>query len=401
MFSSRLPFNQQKNRLSTALAEKRSIGARLLDLSESNPTCVGLFADLPPDLLRPLADPRGLRYDPNPRGALSARRAISAYYQGRGIQVDPEHLVLSASTSEAYSWLFQLLCDVDDVVLYPQPSYPLFEHLAGLSSVRLLPYPIEYDGRWTLDLGALRSVCEAGPKAILLVNPNNPTGSFLRREELDVLCDLCERRQIALISDEVFGDYGFCDPHGRDGGDPGRVTSLLGEPAIRERALCFVLSGLSKVIGMPQLKLGWIHVGGPGALRAAAQERLELVADAFLSVGTPIQLAAESLLSRQPALSGAIARRVNQNRARCAEAVRDTACQLLHADGGWYAVLRLPQVLSEEEWVLRLLAEDDVVCYPGYFFDFPEEAYLVLSLLPEPDLFAEALRRIVARVAAV
>jgi aspartate/methionine/tyrosine aminotransferase len=395
MFSSRLPFNLPRNRLSAALADKREAGADLLDLTESNPTRVGLFGDDLSDLLRPLSDRRGLRYDPQPQGSLSARRAISAYYGRRGLDADPDHLVLSASTSEAYSWLFQLLCDVDDVVLYPQPSYPLFEHLAGLSSVRLLPYPLEYDGRWTLDLSALRSVCETGPRAILLVNPNNPTGSYLRREELDALLDLCQTRQIALISDEVFGDYSFGDP----ARDPGRVPSLLGSGAA-ERALCFVLSGLSKVIGMPQLKLGWIHVGGPGNLRQAAQERLLLVADTFLSVGTPIQLAADSLLSRQPALTTAIARRTCDNRQVCQEAVRDTACQLLHADGGWSAVLRLPRVLSEEEWVLRLLAEDDVVVYPGYFFDFPEEAYLVVSLLPEPPVFAEAMRRLVARVAA-
>lgn len=258
--------------------------------------------------------------------------------------------------------------------------------------MRLLPYPLEYDGRWRIDLHALAAGCTESTRAVLVVNPNNPTGSYVDRADLDALHRLCRERGLCLIADEVFADYPLAAPR------PDRVPALSipGGPA---PVLTFVLSGLSKVLGLPQLKLGWIHVGGPEPLRSTAQERLELIADTFLSVSTPVQRAAPALLARQPELQRAILDRVAGNRQRLEEAVRGSPVQLLHVEGGWYGVLRLPRLLPEEEWVLDLLAQEDVVVYPGYFFDFPEEAYVVVSLLPRPEVLSEGARRLLRCVA--
>lgn len=403
MFSSRLPWDAQENRLSRLLRELRAGGAPILDLTESNPTGAGIFAkgaERPdgPDWLGALADPRALRYQPTPRGLPAARAAVAGYYARRGLAVDPDHLVLCASTSEAYAWIFQLLCDAGDEVLFPQPSYPLLDHLARLCLVRLLPYPLFYEGHWRIDLQALAAAISPRTRAILLVSPNNPTGSVLRRGDLDALCALCEERDLCLIADEVFGDYLFS----RSGGGGGAADEADCVPSLisaAPRVPSFTLSGLSKVLGLPQLKLGWIHVGGAAPLRDRVQDRLELIADTFLSVGAPVQWAAEALLGQQPVLGGAIRRRVDEGfgllRARC----QGSACQLLRAEGGWYGVLRLPRVMSEEEWVLTLLGQDRVLCHPGYFFDFPEEAYLIVSLLPPPQVLDEGVRRILDRVA--
>ena len=359
-----------------------------------------------------MAQERGLRYEPSPQGAPEARRSIAAYYAARGITVAPEHLVLSASTSEAYTWLFQLLCDPGQQVLFPQPSYPLLEFLAGLSAVQLLPYPLHYEGgasgHWWLGVGALRAACTADTRAVVVVSPNNPTGSFLRRSELLALCALCRDRGLALIVDEVFSDYALrrSPPDhaaaAREARDPLILSVLAAVQELGDQApLCFVLSGLSKVVGLPQLKLGWVHVGGPEPLRQRAQDRLELIADTFLSVGTPVQLATPHLLAEQPRVRNAIAARLEENLQLLRAALHDSACELLPVEGGWYAVLRLPQLLSEEDWALLLLAEDGIVIHPGYFYDFAKEAYLVLSLLGAPAVLAEAARRLVQRVAAV
>lgn len=395
-FSRRLPADLRPNRLAeaTARARAQAVSPPLLDLTETNPTRAGVHDALAPalaGLLAPLGDPRGLRYAPSARGDEGARRAVSAYYGARGLRADPDRLVLCASTSEAYAWLFQLLCDVGDEVLFPQPSYPLLEHLASLSGISLTPYPLRYDGRWSIDLPALAAACGERTRAILLVSPNNPTGSYLQEEERAALLRLCREQDLCLIADEVFSDYPLSGPPA-----PGRVESLVEE----DGALCIVLSGLSKVLGLPQLKLGWIHVGGPAPLREEAQDRLELIADTFLSVGTPVQLAAPALLGARPALQGAIAERVRRGHGILREVFAGTACQLLRAEGGWQGVLRLPRLYSEEEWALRLLEEDRVLCHPGYFFDFPEEAYVVLSLLTRPEVLEEGARRLLRRVEA-
>jgi hypothetical protein len=384
MLSARTGWDLTANRLSSLVAARRRAGARLLDLTETNPTRVGIA--YPPGLLAPLADPASLRYDPVPRGLDSAREAIAADYRRRGASVDASRLVLAASTSEAYTWLFKLLCDPGDAVLVPRPSYPLFEYLARLESVAALPYDLSYDGQWHLGPEAVREAVTPRTRAVVVVSPNNPTGSYLKRAEADALLSLAAERGLAVISDEVFADYAF-------GPDPRRVPTLAEDGP----SLTFSLGGLSKSCGLPQLKLAWIAVTGPERSRASALARLEVVADTYLSVSTPVQRAAPALLARLSELQPPIAERVRTNR----EALRRRLgsggpASILDTEGGWSAVLQVPATESEEERVVRLLDEHDVLVHPGYFFDFPREAYLVLSLLPPRDVFDEAVGRITA-----
>lgn len=367
-FSRRLRWAQPANRLSQLIAEKRKAGAAILDLTESNPTRVGIV--YPPGLLNALANERGLVYEPTPRGLESARRAVAEYY-GRAIPI--ERILLTASTSEAYSYLFQLLADPGDEILSPRPSYPLFDFLAGLSSVNIRQYPLRYDGSWHIDFEALEGVITQKTRAIVVVNPNNPTGSFLKRDELGRLESLAARHGIAIIADEVFGSP---------------ATTLAGE----RTALTFSMSGLSKVAGLPQLKLGWIVASGPRY--AAAMEALELIADTYLSVSTPVQVALPNLLKAGASIRAQIEARTTANLEHLRHALAGSAGNPLNVEGGWYAVVRVPRTHSEEEWVLRLLEEQNVVVQPGFFFDFESEAFLVLSLLTPPETFAEGLRRL-------
>jgi alanine-synthesizing transaminase len=381
-FSRRLDWSLTENALAQAISARRAARLPLLDLTESNPTRAGLPYPARA-IAEALADDRAAVYQPAPRGLEEARAAVAAYYAARGRPVDPERLLLTASTSEAYAWLFKLLADPGDDFAVPHPSYPLFDFLAGLESVHLTPYQLRYDGAWYLDLDSLRAAIGPRTRAILLVNPNNPTGSFLTRDELAALTELARERELALIADEVFSDYAFAP-------DPARVDTLVGA----DEVLSFSLSGLSKVVGLPQLKLGWIHLGGPPAARAAAAERLELIADTYLSVGAPVQLAAARLLALRPQLAGAIAARVAENHAQVRGSVAGTAVELLAAGGGWYAVLRLPRTRPEEQWAIDLVREAGVVTQPGYFFDFSDEAYLVVSLLTPVDTLALGVRAI-------
>ncbi len=418
MFSHRLPWHLRRNRLSLLLQEKRERGAPVLDLTESNPTRAGL--EYPTAALAAaLADPGLAAYRPEPRGDPAARQAVAAHYARRGHAVSPERIVLTASTSEAYALLFKLLADPGESVLVPRPSYPLFEYLAALESVRVTTYPLVYDGRWALDLAAIESAVapgggpgESGPgergpaeggarsavRAIVVVNPNNPTGSGLRPAERTALEALAARRDLALISDEVFLDY----LRGDAGAGP--AVSML-SAAVRppgasggSDGLVFTLGGLSKSCGLPQMKLGWIVVGGPDPAAREALARLELIADTYLSVGTPVQRAAARLLEIGEGIQVVIRERVVRNRAALRAATASvSSCRVLESDGGWSAVLHVPAVVPEEDLVLALLARDDVLVHPGYFFDFPREAYLVLSLLPPPDVFDEGVRRLLAR----
>jgi len=340
-----------------------------------------------------------MRYEPQAKGLPAARSAVAAYYAERGFSVDPEHIHLTASTSEAYSYLFKLLADHGDNVLVPQPSYPLFDFLAALEGVELRPYELAYvqlsngevakNGRpgWRMDFDSIERAITATTRAIILVNPNNPTGSFIKRDEAARLNEICARHHLALIVDEVFGDFAF-------GEDASRATSLVENAT----ALTFVMSGFSKILALPQMKLGWIVTGGPAALRKEAVERLDLIADTFLSVGAPVQHAAPHWLRLRGRLQQQILARVKSNHDWLAASVEDTPCRLLSVEGGWYAVLEIPRHHSEEDWVLRLLAEDDVLVHPGYFFDFPREAFLVLSLLPAAEQFRAACERVLGRV---
>lgn len=386
MFSSRTRWDRTENRLAGLVAERRASGKPLFDLTLSNPTAAGFTA--PPALLAHLGDPQVALYDPRPRGAARAREAVARDYARLGVAVAPERLVLTASTSEAYAWLFKALCDPGDAVLVPRPSYPLFEFLASLESVEARPYALAFDGAWHLDLGALEAAVTPRTRAVVVVNPNNPTGSCLRRHEVRALDAFAAARGLAVVSDEVFADFLF-DPA------PDVAVSLAGD----SEALTFSMGGLSKSCALPQLKLGWIAAGGPRALRDEALARLEIVADTYLSVSTPAQHAAPFLLERLPELQRPLKERLRANRAALAAALAaDSPVSLLAADGGWTAVLRVPATLPEEERVCGLVADEGVVVHPGYFFDFASEAFLVLSLLPEPALFREGVARLLRRV---
>jgi alanine-synthesizing transaminase len=385
MFSSRLNWDTPPNPLAKLLAEKRASGAAILDLTESNPTAAGF--NYPADrILNALADPRSLCYEPAPAGILAARSAVSGYYGGR---VETGRILLTASTSEAYGLLFKLLADPGDEVMVPRPSYPLFDFLAALESVRVVEYPLVYHGGWSADFDALARQITPRTRAIVVVNPNNPTGSYLKKSELSQLADLCMRHELAIISDEVFSDYALTD-------DPGRVATLVDVDDV----LTFSLSGLSKLVGLPQLKLGWIVTSGPLEDRYRALDRLELIADTYLSVGTPVQWAAAGLLALRESMQAQILGRVRANLTYLRSQIgSDSPWRVLEVEGGWYAVIQAPRIHSEEDWVLTLLGEDDVLVQPGFFFDFESEAFLVASLLTPSGIFQEGIRRILARAA--
>lgn len=353
----------------------------MLDLTESNPTRASL--EYPREILAALDDPRALRYDPAPAGMESARRAVADYYEARGRHVDPARILLTASTSEAYSYLFKLLADAGDEVLVPRPSYPLFEYLATMESVTVRQYPLVYHGSWSFDLDALAGEMSQRTRALILVNPNNPTGSYVHGGELETLVKLCAEREIALISDEVFSDYAFS-------ASADRVTTLVGV----EDCLAFSMSGLSKIAGLPQMKLGWVVVSGPDAMRREALEKLEWIADTYLSVSTPVQCAASALLTAGEGVQSQIRQRSAQNLAFAGELLRDSPMNVLAVEGGWYITLQVPRVRSEEEWVLELLDRADVLVQPGFFYDFSSEAFLVVSLLTDPEIFREGLTRV-------
>lgn len=410
MFSSRLSWDQSHNPLTVALQARPATAPPLFDLTVGNPTQAlpQLYDD---DLARALAglgDPAGLRYEPTPRGLPTCRAAIAGYYRGRGLDIDPEQLVLCASTSEAYSWLFQLLCNPGDAVLFPQPSYPLIDYLARLSAVNVVPYAlrdcVDHFALSADELSAAIAAASGRARALITVSPNNPTGSVLRGAELALLRQHCTQNGLSLIVDEVFSDYLLQPPASATMAVNRLVPSVLGELATDDaQPLTFVLSGLSKVLGLPQLKLGWIHVSGPEPLRSQAQDRLELIADTFLSVSTPVQLAAPALLAQQPRIRAALLAHVQDNLQTLRQTLAGGAVSPLPVEAGWYCILRLPAVLSEDEWTVRLLHDDDVLVHPGYFFDLcqPGKAFIVLSLLAPRDIFRRGLARLRDRVAHV
>lgn len=386
MRSSRLPANLAANAVTQRLAALAAAGVEVLDLTCSNPTRAGI--PYPEDLLRSLADPRALSYDPDPLGLPAARAAVAGELARRGLRVDPACIALTASTSEAYGLLFKLLCDPGDEVLVPTPSYPLFEHLAALDSVRARPYALDRHAAWRIDVPALAAACTPRTRAILVVSPNNPTGSWLHRDDLAALARLCAERELALIGDEVFADYPLAEAPA--------AASVLDQA----EALTFALGGLSKSIGLPQVKLGWIAAAGPAPAVRAALDAYEIVADTYLSVSTPVQVAAPALLRDGAAVREAIRARTRRNLA----ALRERAAAVPEVtvppvEAGWSAVIQVPAVRSEEALVLELLEHDRVLVHPGYFFDFPREAFLVVSLLPEPAAFDAGVARVLARAA--
>ena len=383
MFSTRVPGDRRPNRLALALAAVRSSGRELLDLTATNPTTAGF--NYPPALLQPLASAEALTYSPHPFGLPDARSAVAREFARRGIRIASDRVVLTASTSEAYSLLFKLLCaPAGDAVMVPIPSYPLFDHLTELDGVATIPYPLEYHSRWALDTAALDRRWMPNVRAVLAVSPNNPTGSVLSPPERAVLDGCCAARDAALILDEVFADFSL------DGSAAGSVEEA-------SHALTFRLGGLSKSAGLPQVKLGWIGVEGPDALVTEALDRLELICDTYLSVSTPVQIATPDLLDAGETVRRQILERIKQNY----ETLRAIgglypSIEVLPAEAGWSAVLRVPSVRSEEDLVLELL-EHDVLVHPGFFFDFPQEAFLVLSLLPAFPVFERGVRVLMER----
>jgi len=388
VFSSRIPANITPNRLAEALRAAAAEGRPFIDLTESNPTRAGF--SYPPDLLLPLADARALCYEPSPFGRAEAREAVAADYARQGLAVPPGRIVLTASTSDAYALLFKLLANAGDEVLVPRPSYPLFDHLTRLDLVVTRPYDLDVHGGWAIDVASVERAISPRTRALLVVSPNNPTGSFVSQIELDRLAELCASRSIAMIADEVFADYEL---------EAGTAAGA-GRAATRRDLLSFALGGLSKSAGLPQVKLGWIAVSGPDALVDAALDRLAFVCDTYLTVSTPVQVAAAQLIERGAGIRRQIAARVAANYRWLRSAVAGApSCAALRSEGGWYAVLQVPSFGSEEDLVLELLTVDGVLTHPGYFFDFPRESFLVVSLLPPETLFADGVARVLRHFA--
>ncbi|HEY4014129.1 MAG TPA: pyridoxal phosphate-dependent aminotransferase [Polyangiaceae bacterium] len=379
MFSTRASLDLSPNPVTLALGRARAEDRAVLDLTESNPTRAGVPYD-GRAILDAIAAPASLRYEPSPFGLASAREAIARDHAERGLAVDASRVVLTASTSEAYAFLFKLLADPGDDILVPSPSYPLFEHLARLESVRAVPYRLAYDGAWHIDVPALRAAVTARTRAVVTVSPNNPTGSYLKRDELDALASL----GLPILSDEVFAEFPLRD-------DPRRARSAL-DPS--DARLVFVLGGLSKAAALPQAKLAWILVGGSTSEVDGSLARLELIADAFLSVGTAVQHAAPRLMASRGMAAGFLRSRCRANLACLRASLELCPASVLDVEGGWYATIRLPKTQGEEAWALSLLEEEGVYLHPGYFFDIEDGAHAVVSLIAPEDIVREGAMRI-------
>lgn len=378
MFSRSTTWHRKPNRLAEVCAQRTRTGQHLRDLTASNPTTCGI--PYPgSEILRALTRPEALQYEPDPHGLFSTREAIAAYYGSHNLRVEPGSIFLTSSTSEAYELVFTLLCDPNDSVATPRPSYPLFEYLTQIRSIKDTHYHLVHEGQWHLDTTTLEESITAKTRAIVVVNPHNPTGMVLTPDEVRFIAETAADRGCALISDEVFGEY------------------PLGDTVIRSSAdirtcLTFTLNGISKLIGLPQMKLGWIVVSGPPDLVREATERLEILCDTFLSVNTPVQLAVPDLLRNCRVVKDRIRERVRGNyRFLRSELGKDTGCTVLETEAGWSAVMRIPRIKSDEEWAIDLLNRYGILLFPGYFFDFMKEGYLITSLLPDPAVFQPAI----------
>jgi len=383
MFSDRTNWKLTRNRLTEALDEVRASGARVLDLTLSNPTRAGLVYDKP-RILQSLASPQAMDYDPQPKGLPSAREAVAAYYRtAHGIQdFDPERLILTTSTSEGYSFVFRLLCNPGDELLVPKPSYPLFEFLADLQDVRLVPYPLIYDHGWQMDFPSLEKVVTKRTRGVVVVHPNNPTGSYVHAHEQESLNSFCHEHGLAIIADEVFLDYAHSGPPLRSFGE-------------NQDVLTFTLSGVSKISALPQMKVAWLATSGPSAEVESAQARLEVISDTYLSMNAPIQWALPALLGQRASIQQQLLNRVRDNLAKLdRQLAGQQACQRLSVEAGWYAILRVPVTQTDEELAVDLLRRKSVLVHPGHFYDFPSDGYLVLSLIAQPAEFAEAVQRL-------
>jgi len=382
MFAQRTNWNLAANRLSETLAAHRRAEKPLLDLTVSNPTECGFQYDQAA-IVSALQNPAALKYEPNPRGLELAREAVRQYYADRGGAVSIDDIFLTTSTSEAYGYAFRTLCDPHDQVLIPEPSYPLFEFLADLQDVRLVRYPLVYDHGWQIDLHALERAITARTRAIIVVNPNNPTGNFCKAREMQELDEICSSRGMAIITDEVFYDFSLSDQ---------RPSC----PASTE-ALTFTLSGLSKISGLPQMKVAWAIVNGPEPLKSQAQARFEVIADTYLSMNAPVQWALPSLLALRHGFQGQLLTRVRANLADLDRQLdKHNSVSRLELEAGWNAVLRVPATRSDEEFALELLSAKGVYAHPGHFYDFPGDGYFVVSLITPQRDFATGIERMLS-----
>ncbi len=389
MFSHRTNWRLTPNALTRAIADVRASGQEILDLTVSNPTEAGIQLDAE-TVLGALVVPEAMRYEPQPRGLLSARKAVCAYYREAHeiFDLDPDRLLLTTSTSEAYSYIFRLLCNPLDEILVPKPSYPLFEFLAGLADIKLVPYPLLYDHGWQIDFDSLYKAATPQSRAVIIVHPNNPTGSYASADETSALNAFCREYDLALIVDEVFLDYAL------DGAPrPSFVTN--------SDALTFTLSGVSKISALPQMKLAWLATSGPSDTVHHAGARLEIIADTFLSMNAPVQLAAHVMLEQRKQVQPVLLDRLRVNLAELDRQLADhPSSRRFQTEGGWYAVLRVPAVGSDEELAIDLLRKMAVLVHPGHFYDFPSDGHLVLSLITPPDDFREGVSRLLDCVAA-
>jgi aspartate/methionine/tyrosine aminotransferase len=380
MFSDRTRWNLAENRLSRTLAELHASGKPILDLTRSNPTECGFIYD-EKGIQSAFARSEMQLYQPDPRGITSAREAVTAYYEQLQIPVAADDLILTSGTSEAYSFIFRLLCNPGDEVLISAPGYPLFDFLADLCDVKLVRYPLVYDHGWQIDLPALAAVTSGRTRGLIVVHPNNPTGHYTSESERARLADFCLQRGIALIADEVFLDFSL-------------KNSLARSFASTSKVLTFTLSGLSKICGMPQMKLAWIAVSGPAHEKSETLARLEVIADAYLSVGTPVQLAAPALLAMRAAFQARVVARVRANLGELdAQLSRQSACNRLLGEGGWSAILRIPAIQSDEDLAIALLTTAGVYVHPGHFYDFAQPGHAVVSLIVPEDEFAQGIQR--------
>jgi alanine-synthesizing transaminase len=390
MFASRTKWRLDQNRFAQALDAHRRAGKELLDLTISNPTECGV--SYPEQrILAALSDPRALAYLPESKGLREAREAVAGYYDGRtgfaatGQSVDPERIILTSGTSEGYSHIFRLLCDAGDEILVPSPSYPLFEFLADLADIQLVPYPLFYDDGWGIDFASLREALTPRSRAVLVVHPNNPTGSFVKPREAAVLAEICAKREMAIVADEVFLDYA----------DEFQNADSARTFALQDAALTFTLSGLSKISLLPQMKLAWMVVSGPESLVQTAIARLEIIADTYLSPGTPVQLALPTFLALRSGLQAQLQERISANLAILDATLRESKLLArLDREGGWYAILRVPATGPDEDLAVDLLERCSVMVHPGHFFNFSRDGFLVLSLITPEEQFDEGVRRL-------
>lgn len=379
MFSSRTNWNAAPNRLTRLLETKRLKGEAVIDLTESNPTLCG-FSYPDQDILAALTEPSVLVYHPEPKGLLGARRAIAEYYSTLNISVDPDHIVLTASTSEAYTFILRLLCDIGDEVIVPRPSYPLFEYLCQLTDVKLRQFRLAYDGEWHIDFESLQTELNQRTRAIILVHPNNPTGSYLKQDEFDRVRRIAVEHTCAVIVDEVFGPFAY-------GPDSRRANILSGN----QEGLILSLNGISKLLGLPQFKLSWIVAAGNIAQVHDALKRLDVIADTYLSVNSPIQVALPKLFQHLPNTVEEIRARVLKHYELVRKVFAGSRVSVYRMEGGWYTILQFSKSKSDDEWAGELLTHLNILLYPGHFFNFEQDSCLVSSLLSPTNWFESAL----------